>query len=54
MEPLVDARVHTWMSKLDDAFAGTGKQFDFAPWAVYVYYLLSFASHHNVRLTLLT
>ena len=34
MEPLIDARVQAWVDKLSDEFAKTGKQFDFAPWAV--------------------
>lgn len=34
MEPLIDARIQCWISKLSDEFAKTGKKFDFAPWAV--------------------
>ncbi|KAF7192036.1 Cytochrome P450 monooxygenase [Pseudocercospora fuligena] len=38
MEPLVDARIKAWISKLDHNFASTGQEFDFAPWAVYMAY----------------
>ena len=34
MEPLIDARIQAWISKLSDEFAKTGQKFDFAPWAV--------------------
>jgi hypothetical protein len=34
MEPLVDARINFWTSKLTEKFAKTGDAFDFAPWAV--------------------
>ncbi|KAK8098019.1 flavonoid 3'-5'-hydroxylase [Apiospora kogelbergensis] len=38
MEPLVDANIAKWISKLDSLFAQTGKQCDFANWAVYMAY----------------
>ena len=38
MEPLVDARMHDWIDKIDELFAKTGEKFDFAPWAVYMAY----------------
>jgi cytochrome P450 len=38
MEPLLDATIGYWISRLDDLFAETGKKFDFAPWAVYMAY----------------
>ncbi|KAL8345910.1 hypothetical protein RB598_000025 [Gaeumannomyces tritici] len=38
MEPLLDGNIERWMDKLQTRFAGTGKAFDFAPWAVYMAY----------------
>ncbi|KAJ5671895.1 hypothetical protein N7507_001022 [Penicillium longicatenatum] len=38
MEPLIDARIQEWSSKLDDTFVKTGDSFDFAWWAVYMAY----------------
>jgi cytochrome P450 len=38
MEPLIDEQIQRWIDKLGAQFAGTGKEFDFAPWAVYVAY----------------
>lgn len=38
MEPLVDQRIAGWLAKLSALFADTGKEFDFAPWAVYMAY----------------
>ncbi|OJD34914.1 cytochrome p450 oxidoreductase [Diplodia corticola] len=38
MEPLIDARMKEWVSKIDRTFARTGDKFDFAPWAVYMAY----------------
>lgn len=38
MEPLIDARITDWIAKLNERFAETGKQMDFAPWAVFVAY----------------
>lgn len=38
MEPLIDARINDWIAKLDERFAQTGAQMDFAPWAVFVAY----------------
>lgn len=37
MEPLIDARIKEWSTKLDDTFAKTGDSFDFAWWAVLVH-----------------
>ncbi|KAI9706480.1 MAG: hypothetical protein M1836_003486 [Candelina mexicana] len=38
MEPLIDARMKDWISRLDELFAKAGPEFDFAPWAVYMAY----------------
>ncbi|KAJ6120868.1 hypothetical protein N7523_005148 [Penicillium sp. IBT 18751x] len=38
MEPLIDARIREWSSKLDQTFVKTGEPFDFAWWAVYMAY----------------
>lgn len=38
MEPLIDHRISDWIEQLDERFAKTGKQMDFAPWAVFVAY----------------
>ena len=38
MEPLIDARISHWIERLDVLFAATGKEFDFAPWAVFMAY----------------
>ncbi|KAJ4387313.1 hypothetical protein N0V93_007902 [Gnomoniopsis smithogilvyi] len=38
MEPLIDARITDWIAKLNECFAETGQQMDFAPWAVFVAY----------------
>lgn len=38
MEPLIDARITDWIATLNERFAETGKQMDFAPWAVFVAY----------------
>ncbi|KAK7613619.1 flavonoid 3',5'-hydroxylase [Phyllosticta paracitricarpa] len=38
MEPLIDARMHDWINKIDSLFAQTGAKFDFAPWAIYMAY----------------
>ncbi|KAF2727605.1 cytochrome P450 [Polyplosphaeria fusca] len=38
MEPLVDHRIAVWLDKIGHLFAQTGKQFDFAPWAVFMAY----------------
>lgn len=38
MEPLVDARMRDWISKVDEKFAKTNERFDFAPWAVFMAY----------------
>lgn len=38
MEPLIDARITDWIAKLNERFAETGQQMDFAPWAVFVAY----------------
>jgi cytochrome P450 len=38
MEPLVDANIAAWISKVDQRFGRTGEEFDFAPWAVYMAY----------------
>lgn len=38
MEPLIDAQISHWISRLDTLFASTGKAFDFCPWAVYMGY----------------
>lgn len=34
MEPLIDARIKDWISKLDEQFVRTGEGFDFSWWAV--------------------
>ena len=36
MEPLIDAQISLWISRLDELFASTGKPFDFCPWAAYM------------------
>ncbi|KAH7031394.1 flavonoid 3',5'-hydroxylase [Microdochium trichocladiopsis] len=38
MEPLVDANINRWLDKMDEQFAQTGRELDFAPWAVYMAY----------------
>lgn len=38
MEPLIDHRISDWLAKLKLRFGDTGKEFDFAPWAVYMAY----------------
>lgn len=38
MEPLVDHRIEGWLAKLTMLFAETEREFDFAPWAVYMAY----------------
>ncbi|KAL2110426.1 hypothetical protein VUR80DRAFT_8124 [Thermomyces stellatus] len=38
MEPLIDAQIQHWISRLDEKFAATREPLDFAPWAVYVAY----------------
>ena len=38
MEPLIDAQIAHWISRLDEKFATTHEPLDFAPWAVYVAY----------------
>ncbi|KAF2024159.1 cytochrome P450 [Setomelanomma holmii] len=38
MEPLIDHRISKWLAKLALRFADTGKDFNFAPWAVYMAY----------------
>lgn len=38
MESLIDHRINDWLSKLTLRFGDTGKEFDFAPWAVYMAY----------------
>lgn len=38
MEPLIDARMHEWINKIDELFAQTGAKFDFSPWAVFMAY----------------
>jgi cytochrome P450 len=38
MEPLIDHRINEWLAKLTLRFGDTGKEFDFAPWAVYMAY----------------
>lgn len=38
MEPLIDVRIRDWIAKLNERFAETGAQLDFAPWAVFVAY----------------
>lgn len=38
MEPLVDARMKHWISKLDEKFATTGQKFEFNWWAIYMAY----------------
>ncbi|KAL3418538.1 flavonoid 3-hydroxylase [Phlyctema vagabunda] len=35
-EPLIDKQIDAWVKQLDNAFAETGKPFNFASWAVYV------------------
>lgn len=37
MEPLIDNRIHEWIQRLDERFAG-GHKMDFAQWAVFVVY----------------
>ena len=37
MEPLIDAQISRWFSRLDALF-GQGKPFDFCPWSVYMAY----------------
>lgn len=34
MEPLIDARMDSWIQKLDQKFAGSEEKFDFATWAM--------------------
>ena len=34
MEPLIDTRIQHWMGKIEEKFVKTGKEFDFALWAV--------------------
>lgn len=34
MEPLVDARIAEWTTKLNEKFVKSGEAFDFAWWAV--------------------
>ena len=36
MEPLVDARISDWQSRMSELYVRTGRPFDFAWWAVYV------------------
>ncbi|KAK7756017.1 hypothetical protein SLS62_001960 [Diatrype stigma] len=36
MEPLVDLNIRRWIERLGAQFAGTGEEFDFAPWPVYL------------------
>ena len=38
MEPLVDEQIQKWAETLDQKFATTRENFDFAPWAVYMAY----------------
>lgn len=38
MEPLIDARMKEWVTKIDSLFAQKGERFDFSPWAVYMAY----------------
>ncbi|PLN76164.1 cytochrome protein [Aspergillus taichungensis] len=38
MEPMIDARIMSWLDKLNEDFARTGDAFDFAWWAVYMAY----------------
>lgn len=38
MEPLIDAQIQHWISRLDEKFATPHEPMDFAPWAVYVAY----------------
>ncbi|KAF2683162.1 cytochrome P450 [Lentithecium fluviatile CBS 122367] len=38
MEPMIDHRISEWLAKLTTLFADTNKEFDFAPWAVYMAY----------------
>lgn len=38
MEPLVDEQITRWVARLDEKFASTREEFDFAPWAVYMAY----------------
>ncbi|KAH7395175.1 cytochrome P450 [Phaeosphaeria sp. MPI-PUGE-AT-0046c] len=38
MEPLIDHRISDWLAKLELRFGDTGREFDFAPWAVYMAY----------------
>ena len=38
MEPLVDAQIAHWISRLDQLFADTSEAFDFCPWAVFMAY----------------
>ncbi|CAG7963525.1 unnamed protein product [Penicillium olsonii] len=38
MEPLIDARIAEWTTKLDSTFSKTGEAFDFSWWAVYMAY----------------
>ncbi|KAJ5409605.1 uncharacterized protein N7487_003964 [Penicillium crustosum] len=38
MEPLLDARINAWTTKLNEKFAKSGEAFDFAWWAVYMAY----------------
>ncbi|KAJ9662012.1 hypothetical protein H2201_006301 [Coniosporium apollinis] len=38
MEPLIDARMKHWISKLDEKFATTGQKFEFNWWAIYMAY----------------
>lgn len=38
MEPLIDEQIEHWISKLENTFAVSHEEFDFAPWAVYMAY----------------
>jgi hypothetical protein len=37
-EPLLDVRIHHWITTLTERFAKTEQPFDFAPWTVYMSY----------------
>lgn len=38
MEALLDRNIQSWIDRLTDKFASSSKQFDFAPWTVYMAY----------------